>query len=85
MPLAAIQDITDKDVGDIVFIEGHVEHFSKSLTSSSFSLHDETGSIKVVIFDSNLDLEKESLISVRGTVDRYNGELEIQGKKIILV
>lgn len=84
-----IEEIEPKDVGRFVAVEGNVcsSYYNKHLF---FEIKDETGKIKVVVFENSINdlgiepksLEKGREVRVEGFVKRYRGEMEIIPERI---
>lgn len=83
-------ELDEVDAGEIetswtgknVKVTGNVTDFSRSDSTAFFDLNDGTGGIKVVDFDSDLELEEGSTVTVTGHVSVYRGQLEVIAKKV---
>ncbi len=84
-----IGDINDSHVNDIINITGFIDEVNFNKQGHIFlEIKDDTGSIKVVIWNSTLDLlenaeyfksnlERGNKINIIGEIKIYNNELEI--------
>lgn len=84
-PLVAIQDISSDTEGQTVRIEGMLSSLRNTGQTYIFTVTDDTGSISVVLYSTDqLFFQKNTEISVLGTVKNYQCTLEIQATKITL-
>lgn len=81
-----INKISFKKIGEHVRIKGKVVDFSTNKGHSFLTLKDDTGKIKVVDFNSEKELKKiineAEKVQIKGSVDVYQGELEIIADEI---
>jgi len=79
----AIGSITPGDIGRTLKACGEVENkFTSKNGHTFFSLNDNTGKIKVVIFNSTKTEVKANQACVTGRIDLYQGEIEIITKEV---
>lgn len=84
----SIKDITTAKVGHEVIVSGFVESLSVKDDHVFITLKDNNSSIKVVMFANIAKTYPEiynltnEIITIRGTVDNYKGELEIVANKL---
>lgn len=50
-----------------------------------FNIKDETGEIKVITFEEDVDLKNNQEILIEGTIKEYKNYLEIEAKQIRLI
>lgn len=84
--LINISDISKSFIDQEVKIQGVI--ISSRVTSSTVMLDvkDDTGIIKIILFDDeSFDADKGQIVKVLGSVKEYNGVLEIESKKILLL
>lgn len=79
---AIISEIDKSWSGKNVEISGKVISFSSSGKNIFMRLNDSTGDIKVVQFESEFSAKKGEKVNVTGTVELYQGELEIIAEEI---
>ena len=73
-----IEDIMPDDIGRGIKACGEVENkFTSKKGHTFFDLNDESGGIKVVVFNSTQTEDPGNNICVTGRVDLYKGEIEI--------
>jgi len=79
-----IYEVTDDLIGEPVKVVGFVHGYRESNGHRFFDLEDDTGKIKIVVFDGTFDddIENNIEIEIFGNLDEYKGELEIIGKEI---
>ena len=81
IPIILLQEHLDSEV----IITGKVISASHSNETSFLKIRDETAEIRVVVFDNCEQIKKNAYVSVKGTVDIYQGKLEIIANEIKLV
>ena len=79
-----IFDFSDLKEGESVNLDGVVSNFNVVSDISIFDLEIKGGHVKVIASDE-IDLVDGDFISLFGLVKKYNNELEIEAKKIILI
>lgn len=84
-----IGEVTGNLVGEIVTVEGEVADYHEHKNGHLFfDLIDETGKIKVVIWDNVIEelmlsgmnvsgIRNKARMEITGTIERYKGELEL--------
>ena len=77
-----IESIDESKLDQSVKVKGIVNNFRIIKSLKLFELKDETGKIKVISFDKDLELTNGALIEVEGRVTEYRNELEIEASKI---
>lgn len=81
--LINISEISSSLVDQSVKVQGKIVSIKNSPSVLIFDVKDDTGSVKVVVFDKkNLDLNKNQLVEVLGVVKEYKGSLEVEAKNI---
>ena len=75
-----IIEIDGSYLGKNVKVIGEVQKFNDYKTVKTFMLKDETGEIMIAIFTENLEVEGK--VEVVGSVEDYNGNLEIIAYRI---
>lgn len=86
----SIVEVDENSIGRLVTVEGSVYSSYYNGEHLFFTLRDETGKIKVVVFENNikrtgidpLDVKKGVEMAVEGKVEEYEGELEILPERI---
>lgn len=89
-PLAMkIGDITDRDAGKNVVVNGTVTSYNVNNGNIFIRLSDDTGNITVVMFEREArgqpKLNSDDIIVVEGQVNIYKSELEIIAKSIRVI
>ena len=83
--LHAIADINPDLIGKTIRIQGEVQSIVQKEQLLFLEIQDETGEITVMLYtDEKVSVKKEEAIEIIGTVEEYNGALEIQAEKISL-
>lgn len=77
-----IGDIEKSWTGRTVKIEGNITSYSRSGGNAFMDVKDTSGSIFVVDFESDTDLEEGDRVEVTGNVELYEGELEVIAESI---
>lgn len=77
-----IGDIDKSQAGKILEIEGSAVNVTESGGNLFMDLKDSTGSIMVVNFDSQTSITEDSTVIVSGSVELYEGKLEIIARDI---
>ena len=81
-----IGQITRERIGQTISLAGEITWVKETPSLSIFSIKDDTGSISVVAFRTELlDLEKKQRVSIEGTIGVYKEDLRIEAKKIQLL
>lgn len=79
--LISISEVSESLVDQSVKIQGKVVSVRNTPTVSIFDVKDDSGSIKVIIFE-NSAFSKGQAVEILGAVKEYKGSLEIEAKKI---
>ena len=86
-------EITKYDIGSlnknhidkIVRVKGIVESFTETPGLYLINLKDDTGKITVVVFkDEELQLQKNMILEITGSITEYNNKIEIISKQIVI-
>ncbi len=81
-----IKGINQKEIGSEITVIGFVDELSYNKGHLFLSIKDETGNIKIVVWNSTLKMMDEKLkdsvkrgklLQIRGKLDVYNEDLEI--------
>lgn len=83
-PFLQINEITEEHLERKVTLQTKILSIRNTEEVSLLTLADSTGTIKAVAFDI-LDLKTNSQIEIEGTIEEYQGELEILIDKINLL
>lgn len=84
--LIGISSISDSLVEQDVKIQGTVSSVKVTGSVLMIGVKDETGSIKVVMFDQgDLELRENNEVEILGNVKEYKGTLEIEAKNVRLM
>jgi len=81
----SISELSSSSVGEFVIISGKAGDVYNNGGTLFFSLSNDDRSIKVVMFQSSLEIEQGALIEVTGKVALYENELEIIASSIGVV
>lgn len=79
---AKIEDLDESMTGEHVTVEGDVESFNTGHGHLFIDLNDGSGEIDVVDFDSDVWIESDDRIEVRGYIDIYEGDLQLVAEEI---
>lgn len=71
------EEIDESMLGDSVKTSGSVEDVFNYENHQFFDLEDETGAVSVANFDYNKRVDEGDKITVKGTVDMYEGDIQI--------
>ena len=78
-----INEITKDNLETQVRVTANIQSIKETPGLYILTLQDSTGRIKAIIFKENfLDLQKNSLIEIEGSIQEYQNELEIVAEKI---
>src|SRR3989344_3679984 len=73
-----IGNISEKNLNEKVKVKGYVTFFKETPGLYIMDIKDNTGNITVLAFkDDKINLTKNSIIEVEGSLTKYNNELEI--------
>jgi hypothetical protein len=81
IPEKNFNEITSKDVGSRVKVQGTIKQIYLNNNSMSIKLKQEC-LMDIFLFDKNQNLSINDSINVDGTVQEYNGKMEIMADKI---
>ena len=84
-PLMDITNISNSLVDQDVKIRGTVSSSRMASSAIMLEVQDETGKIKVVVFDTDLNVDKGQMVEILGKVQEYKGILELESEKIIFI
>lgn len=79
--LINISEIDEKNLEEIVKVQGYIEYIKEYESLTVFSLKDKTGKIDVVFYD-DFPFHKNDKIEIIGKVIEYKGKIEIEANKI---
>jgi RecJ-like exonuclease len=77
-----IKEIDKSQTGKVLSIKGTAVNVTNSGEHLFMDLEDSTGSILVVDFDSEHSVSEDANVSVIGSVELYEGDLEIIARDI---
>ena len=78
-----IIDIKEEDLNKYVKVQGYVDSYKGLTGLSIMNIHDETGSIDVVMFkEEDILIYTGTLLEIEGSISEYNGELQINADSI---
>ena len=77
-----VEDIEESSSGKVLEVEGTALNVTNSGSNLFMDLKDSSGSILVVQFDSDRSVSEGDPVSVIGSVELYEGELEIIAREI---
>jgi RecJ-like exonuclease len=80
--LTAIGDIDESYIDKKVLVEGVISELRSNKGVYSFTVTDETGSIKGVIFSEKLNVKNIQNARATGSITSYNKELEINVERL---
>ena len=73
-----IGNISEKNLNEKVKVKGYVTFFKETPGLYLMNIKDSTGNITVLAFkDDKINITKNSIIEVEGSLTKYNNELEI--------
>ena len=81
IPEKSFNEITSKDVASYVKVKGTIQQIYVHNNSISIKLSQEC-LMNVNVFDNKQDLNVNDTVSVQGTVQEYNGKMQILADKI---
>jgi len=82
IPEKSFNEITSKDVSSYVKVKGIIQQVYVHNNSMSIKLTQECV-MNINIFDKNQNLSVNDSVTVQGTVQEYNGRMQILADKII--
>lgn len=88
--LTEVAEITSYSIAEAlesdgdVKIHGTVRSVMENDKLILFTVEDESGSIDVVVFDSEISLDEGDEVEVEGKVNEYRGKKQIEARTIIL-
>ena len=84
--LISISDVSDSFIDQSVKIRGKIDSIKDGSSILILNVKDDTGSIKVVMFDGEgFELKKGEMVEVLGEVKEYRGGFEVEAKRVISV
>ncbi len=85
-PLVAIQDISLKNKGETIQIEGEILSFSQREQMIFITLQDDTGKIPLVGYGEEfITIRKGNFVRVDGTIEEYECTLQVSIQRIELL
>ncbi len=83
-PISPLSEIDERDLEEIVKVQGEIVRVIEHETLILFTLEDETGKIDCVFYNDFPFYENEN-VEVIGEVVEYKGKIEIEATKINLL
>lgn len=77
-----IEKIDQSQAGEVLAISGTAANVTSTGSNLFMDIKDSTGSIMVVNFDSGISISEGASVSVIGSVELYEGKLEIIAREI---
>lgn len=77
-----IEKIDQSQAGEVLAIKGTAANVTSTGSNLFMDIKDSTGSIMVVDFDSETSISEGAKVSVIGSVELYEGKLEIIAREI---
>jgi RecJ-like exonuclease len=79
--LKSISDVDERNLEEIVKLQGKVVLVKEYETLTVFTLEDETGKIDSVFYEK-IEIKKNQTVEVIGKIVEYKGKIEIEANKI---